>query len=54
MLIFFYVDPSGGMLIPVVLSEVNEAIFASFTQANIVIPYPHTAITVDHNDKNLL
>lgn len=54
MLVFFYVDPSSGMLIPVALSEVNEAIFAAFTEANIVIPYPHTTVTVDHNDKNLL
>lgn len=52
--IFFYMDPSTGTLIPVVVSEVNQAIFAAFQSDGIVIPYPHTTVTVDHNDKNLI
>ncbi len=52
--IFFYIDPTEGKLIPVAQSEVNDAIYAVFIKEGIVIPYPHSTITVDHNDKNLL
>ena len=52
--VFFYMDPAGGVLVPVAISEVNQAIFEAFGQENIVIPYPHTTVTVDHNDKDLI
>ncbi len=54
MQVYFYMDPAAGTLIPVAISDVNEAIFDAFGKENIVIPYPHTSVTVDHNDKNLL
>lgn len=52
--VFFYIDPTAGKLIPVAQWEVNDAIYASFIDQGIVIPYPHSTITVDHNDKNLI
>lgn len=52
--VFFYIDPTEGKLIPVAQSEVNDAIYDMFRKEGIVIPYPHSTITVDHNDKNLL
>ena len=52
--VFFYIDPTAGKLIPVAKSEVNDAIYAAFNKESIVIPYPHSTITVDHNDKNLI
>lgn len=54
MRVFFYIDPAAWELIPILESEVNEAVFAAFGNENIVIPYPHTTVTVDHNDKNLI
>ncbi len=52
--VYFYIDPTAGKLIPVAKSEVNDAIYAAFNKESIVIPYPHSTITVDHNDKNLI
>lgn len=52
--IFFYIDPTAGKLIPVAQSEVNDVIYAAFIKEWIVIPYPHSTITVDHNDTNLI
>ncbi len=52
--VFFYIDPTEWKLIPVAQWEVNDAIYDMFTKEGIVIPYPHSTITVDHNDKNLL
>ncbi len=52
--IYFYIDPTAGKLMAVAKAEVNDAIYASFVQEGIVIPYPHSTITVDHNDKNLI
>lgn len=54
MRVFFYMHPGGQTLVPVAQSEVNQAIYASFLDKGIVIPYPHSAVTVDHNDKNLI
>ena len=54
MQVYFYLDPSAWLLIPIAKSEVNQAIYEAFIKENIVIPYPHTTVTVDHNDKNLL
>jgi small conductance mechanosensitive channel len=52
--IYFYFDPSAGKIIEVAVSEVNKKIYEAFHVHNIVISYPHTVLTVDHNDKNLL
>lgn len=53
-LIFFYIDPKSWMLIETAISGVHHAIFDMFKKEGIIIPYPHTAVTVDYNDKNLL
>jgi small-conductance mechanosensitive channel len=52
--VFFYFDPKGGKIIPVATSEVHTAIMDALRKNDIVIPYPHTTLTVDYNDKNLL
>lgn len=52
--IYFYIDPTAWKMIPVATAEVNDAIYAAFIKEGIVIPYPHSTITVDHNDKNLI
>jgi len=52
--ILFYIDPNGDVTAPVAISSVNDAIKKEFEKNNIVIPYPHTVITVDKNDQNLL
>jgi len=54
MLVYFYFDPKSGILIPSAISDVHAAIFEAFQKEKIVIPYPHTTLTVDYNDKNLL
>lgn len=53
-LIFFYIDPKSWMLIETAISGIHHAIFEMFKKEGIVIPYPHTTLTVDYNDKNLL
>lgn len=52
--VYFYFDPKWGKIIPVVTSEVHTVIMTALRTHNIVIPYPHTTLTVDYNDKNLL
>jgi len=52
--IYFYIDPTAGKLMAIAKAEVNDAIYAAFVKEWIVIPYPHSTITVDHNDKNLI
>ncbi len=53
-LIYFYFDPKSGMLIQTAKGKVQEWIFKALQDHNIKIPYPHTTLTVDHNDKNLI
>lgn len=53
-LVYFYFDPNSGMLIQSAKSWVHKAIFQAFRDKGIVIPYPHSTLTVDYNDKNLL
>jgi len=50
----FHVDPNVTKAIPVALSEANRIIHSTLREKGIDIPYPHTAVTVDKNDKNLL
>ncbi len=53
-LIYFYFDPKSGMLPQTAKGKIQEAIFKALGDHNIKIPYPHSSITVDHNDKNLI
>ena len=52
--VYFYFDPKGWINLPRALSQIHTAVFAMFNEQWIVIPYPHTTLTVDYNDKNLL
>jgi len=52
--VLFFYDPNKWYLAPEVISKVNQVIFEAFKQNGIVIPYPHTVLTVDKNDRNLL
>jgi len=50
----FYIDPNWDTPAPVAISKANDAIKKAFDENDINIPYPHTVITVDKNDQNLL
>jgi len=52
--VLFYIDPNSGYSIPKARSKVNDLINDLFKENGIIIPYPHTTLTVDKNDKNLL
>jgi small-conductance mechanosensitive channel len=52
--VWFFFDPNKGYSSPEIVSYVNQAIFEAFKKEWIVIPYPHTVLTVDKNDKNLI
>gem|GEM_PF-5397799 len=54
MLARFHVDPNVTKAIPVALSEANRIIYNTLKEKGINVPYPHTVVTVDKNDKNLL
>ncbi len=55
LLIIFFVEPGENIKWPnLPIAEVNEAIYKAFKENGITIPYPHTSVTVDKNDKNLL
>jgi small conductance mechanosensitive channel len=51
--VWFYFDPTK-LPRPVALSEATKAVFEKLIKNNIDVAYPHLALTVDHNDKNLL
>ena len=51
---YFYFDPNSGMLSQYAIGEVSAMIQKAFVTHEIVIPYPHTVITMDHNDQNIL
>ncbi len=53
-LVYFYFDPKSGMLPQTAKGKIQEAIFKALGEHNIKLPYPHSSITVDHNDKNLI
>lgn len=53
-LVYFYFDPKSGMLPQTAKGKIQEAIFKALQENNIKLPYPHTAVTVDHNDKDLI
>ncbi len=50
----FYIDPNVTKAMPVALSEANRILYDSLRDNDIHVPYPHTVVTVDKNDKNLL
>ena len=50
----FYIDPNGDTPAPLAISKVNDEIKKAFDKNEINIPYPHTVVTVDKNDQNLL
>jgi len=50
----YFFDPNAGELVPVVQSDVNKIINDACKTYGIVMSYPHTVLTVDKNDKNLL
>lgn len=52
--VMFFIDPNNELLYQILISEVNKAINQACKDNDINIPYPHTVITVDKNDKNLL
>jgi small-conductance mechanosensitive channel len=52
--VWFYIDPNGEKSLAHSLSVVNNTIYEAFKANDIVIPYPHTVVTVDKNDQNLL
>ncbi len=54
LLIFFYFDPKAGMLRRSAKSKVMQAVLKACQDNKIQIPYPHLAVTVDHNDKDLI
>jgi small conductance mechanosensitive channel len=49
----FYFDPTKKPR-PVALSEASKAVFEALRNQEVYVPYPHTTLTVDANDKNLL
>lgn len=51
---FYYVDPLTWLVPEYAMGEVNQRINEYLKSNNIVIPYPHTTLTVDKNDKALL
>lgn len=52
--ILFYVDPNCWYARPRIIWEVNKKIYDAMKENKLDISYPHTTITVDKNDKNLL
>jgi small-conductance mechanosensitive channel len=51
--VWFYFDPTK-LPRPVALSEATKIVYEKLVSNGINIAYPHMAVTVDHNDKNLL
>lgn len=50
----YFFDPNAWELVPVVQSDVNKIINDACKKHWIIMSYPHTVLTVDKNDKNLL
>lgn len=51
---YFYFDPKGGRIIEMALSDVNKATYEALLKNDIIIDYPHTVITVDYKDTDLM
>ncbi len=52
--VWFFYNPNSWITAPELISKVNQTIYLTFKENWIVIPYPHTVLTVDKNDKALL
>ena len=52
--VWYFFDPNKGYWAAQIRSDVNQKIFEAFQKEWIVIPYPHTVITVDKNDRDLI
>ena len=52
--VWFFIDPNGEIWPASAISRINDTINEIFKENNIIIPYPHTTVTVDKNDQNLL
>ncbi len=50
----YFFDPNAWELVPVVQSDVNKIINDACKKKWVIMSYPHTVLTVDKNDKNLL
>lgn len=52
---YYYIDPKNPKIWKLKIdSEIKKRIHQRLAENNINIPYPHTVLTVDKNDKNLL
>jgi small-conductance mechanosensitive channel len=55
MIWYYYIDPNNTKISKINAdSEIRKNIHRKLNENNINIPYPHTVLTVDKNDKNLL
>ena len=54
LLVWFYFDPNWNMWYLAIKSKINTIIKKALKENNINIPYPHTTLTVDKNDQNIL
>jgi len=54
LLVWFYFDPNGDISYFAIKSKINTLIKKVLKENNINIPYPHTTLTVDKNDQNIL
>jgi len=54
LLVWFYYDPNWDIWYFKIKSEIYTIIKNTFKENNINISYPHTTLTVDKNDQNLL
>lgn len=52
--VLFYIDPNAWIPWYKAISMINDEIKKALEKNNINIPYPHTVLTVDQNDQNLL
>jgi len=50
----FYINPNSWLLIEQLTGLVNQQIMKYAKSSNIKIPYPHTTLTLDMNDPNLI
>ena len=52
--VLFYIDPNAWIPWYKAISIINDDINKALKKNNITIPYPHTVLSVDQNDQNLL
>ncbi len=53
--VVYHIDPNQTTIWPKLIQwKINQIVYKAITENNIRVPYPHSTITVDKNDKNLL